>query len=85
MAARNEEKLAATVENVQRDVPGANVRPLILDLADLESVRTGGRRGLDVGPLNLLVDNAGVMATPWNAPPTDSSCRWPPTSSAISR
>jgi NAD(P)-dependent dehydrogenase (short-subunit alcohol dehydrogenase family) len=65
MAARNEEKLAATVEKVQRDVPGANVRPLILDLADLASVRRAASEASTLGPLHLLVNNAGVMATPY--------------------
>ncbi len=65
MAARNEEKLAATLDEVRRDVPGANVRPLILDLADLKSVRSAAEEASTFGPLNILVNNAGVMATPY--------------------
>ena len=65
MAARNEEKLAATVDEVRPDVPGANVRPLILDLADLRSVRRAAEKASTYGPLNILVNNAGVMATPY--------------------
>ena len=65
MAARNEEKLTATVEKVERDVPGAKVRPLILDLADLGSVRQAASEASTLGPLHLLVNNAGVMATPY--------------------
>jgi NAD(P)-dependent dehydrogenase (short-subunit alcohol dehydrogenase family) len=65
MAARNEKKLAATVEEVRRDVPDANVRPLILDLADLESVRRAAAEAATFGPLHLLINNAGVMATPY--------------------
>jgi NAD(P)-dependent dehydrogenase (short-subunit alcohol dehydrogenase family) len=65
MAARNEEKLAATVDEVRRDVPGASVRPLILDLSDLGSVRSAAEEASTYGPLNILVNNAGVMATPY--------------------
>jgi NAD(P)-dependent dehydrogenase (short-subunit alcohol dehydrogenase family) len=65
MAARNEERLAATVDEVRRDVPGANVRPLILDLADLKSVRSAAEEATTFGPLDILVNNAGVMATPY--------------------
>ena len=65
MAARNEKKLAATVDEVRRDVPGADVRPLILDLADLDSVRRAAKEASALGPLHVLVNNAGVMATPY--------------------
>ena len=65
MAARNEAKLAATVDEVRRDVPGASVRPLILDLADLSSVRRAAEEVSSYGPLDILVNNAGVMATPY--------------------
>jgi NAD(P)-dependent dehydrogenase (short-subunit alcohol dehydrogenase family) len=66
MAARNEEKLSATVAQVQRDVPGARVRPLILDLTDLKSVRRAAEEAATYGPLDILVNNAGVMATPYS-------------------
>jgi len=53
-----------------------------LDLADLASVRSFG--DAIEGPINLLVDNAGVMATPSSAPSTGPRCRLGPTISAIS-
>ncbi len=65
LAARNPAKLAATVERVRRDVPGAVVRPVLLDLANQESVRLGAADAASYGPLHLLVNNAGVMATPY--------------------
>jgi len=65
LAARNEQKLAATVDKVRRDVPGAAVRPLLLDLADQASVRRAAAEAAAYGPLHLLVNNAGVMATPY--------------------
>jgi NAD(P)-dependent dehydrogenase (short-subunit alcohol dehydrogenase family) len=38
---------------------------LILDLADLKSVRSAAEEASTFGPLNILVNNAGVMATPY--------------------
>lgn len=64
MAARNETKLAETIADVRRRVPEAAVHPLLLDLADLSSVRRGAEAARAFGPLHLLVNNAGVMATP---------------------
>jgi NAD(P)-dependent dehydrogenase (short-subunit alcohol dehydrogenase family) len=65
MAARNESKLTATVDQVLRAVPDADVRPLIVDLADQSSVRRAAAEASTYGPLHLLVNNAGVMATPY--------------------
>lgn len=68
MTARSPEKGEAAVARVRRDVPQAQVEPAVLDLADLSSVEafaaratgsTFGEHGLD-----LLVNNAGVMAVP---------------------
>ncbi len=65
LAARNELKLTATAGRLRRDVPGAVVRSVVLDLADLSSVRRAADRAAGYGPLHLLVNNAGVMATPY--------------------
>ena len=65
MAARNRDKLAAAVADVQRRVPAAVVHPLHVDLADLTSVRRAADEAASYGPLHLLVNNAGVMATPY--------------------
>jgi NAD(P)-dependent dehydrogenase (short-subunit alcohol dehydrogenase family) len=65
MAARNEQKLDAAVAAVRRDLPSATVRPLVLDLADQSSVRRGAEEAASYGPLHLLVNNAGVMAPPY--------------------
>ena len=65
MAARNEAKLAETMADVHRRVPSAVVHPLLLDLADLSSVRRAADAARAFGPLHLLVNNAGVMATPY--------------------
>jgi NAD(P)-dependent dehydrogenase (short-subunit alcohol dehydrogenase family) len=65
MAARSETKLRAAVEDVRRVLPGADLVPLLLDLADLASVRKAAAEASALGPLDLLVNNAGVMATPY--------------------
>ena len=41
------------------------VRSVLVDLADLSSVRRAADRAAAYGPLHLLVNNAGVMATPY--------------------
>ena len=64
MAARNPEKLARTVARISRDVPGALLRPLLLDLADQSTVRRAAAEAASYGPLHVLVNNAAVMATP---------------------
>lgn len=64
MGARNETKLEATLDAVHAEVPTARLHPLVIDVADLASVR---RAATEVeGPLHLLVNNAGVMATPYS-------------------
>ncbi len=63
VAARDEVKGANAVLRIRADTPGAEVQPGRLDLADLASVR--GFAAAQAGrPLDLLVNNAGVMATP---------------------
>ena len=64
LAARNPAKLAATGRELGAAVPGARFRPLVLDLADLASVHRAAADAVADGPLDLLVNNAGVMATP---------------------
>ena len=64
MAARTESKLTVAVDDVRRALPRAKVEPLILDLADLSSVHRAAEEAAAYGPLDLLVNNAGVMATP---------------------
>lgn len=64
LAARSEVKLNLVVEDIRRTVPTATVVPLLIDLADLTSVRRAAAEASTYGPLDLLVNNAGVMATP---------------------
>lgn len=65
MAARNERRLSASVDRLRTRVGDARVRPLLLDLADQSSVRRAAAEAAADGPLHLLVNNAGVMATPY--------------------
>ncbi len=64
LAARNAEKLEATTVSIRSAVPDALLVPLSLDLADLASVRKAAEEAAAKGPLDVLVNNAGVMATP---------------------
>ena len=65
MAARDDTKLRAAVELVRSQVPGAELDPVLLDLADLDSVRAAAAAVAARHPLvDLLIDNAGVMACP---------------------
>jgi NAD(P)-dependent dehydrogenase (short-subunit alcohol dehydrogenase family) len=83
MAARDGRKLAAAVDELGDRVEDPLVRPLLLDLADQSSVRRAAAEAATYGPVHLLVNNAGVMATP-HGRSTASSCRWRRTSSGTS-
>ena len=62
MACRSLGKAHRAAGEIRESVPGAEVDVRELDLADLASVRAFAD-GLD-GPVDLLVNNAGVMAPP---------------------
>lgn len=65
IAARDMDKGAAAVDAIQADLPTADLEVMQLDLADLDSVRAFTTLFLREHPrLDLLVNNAGVMATP---------------------
>lgn len=65
MVARNPAKLEQAVAQVQATEPQARLDTALLDLADLDSVRTGAADILARFPrINLLINNAGVMACP---------------------
>ncbi len=65
MACRDRSRGQAAVEQVQAQVPGARVELGSLDLADLAEVRAFAERLLAEHPrVDVLVNNAGIMATP---------------------
>jgi NAD(P)-dependent dehydrogenase (short-subunit alcohol dehydrogenase family) len=66
LAARSEARLDATEARIMAAAPRAVLHRTILDLSDLTSVRHGATRAAGVGPLDVLVNNAGVMAPPYS-------------------
>jgi NAD(P)-dependent dehydrogenase (short-subunit alcohol dehydrogenase family) len=65
LACRNTEKGDAAAARIRATVPGSEVEVGRLDLADLSSVREFAERTAAETPeLDLLVNNAGVMAAP---------------------
>ena len=66
LAGRNPEKVAATRRLVLDEVPDAEVEEIVLDLADLGSVRRAAAEAAGLGPIDVLVNNAGVMAPPYH-------------------
>jgi NAD(P)-dependent dehydrogenase (short-subunit alcohol dehydrogenase family) len=62
LACRSREKGEAALGDVRAAAPGADVALAELDLARLDSVRAFA--AAQDGPLDLLVNNAGVMAPP---------------------
>lgn len=64
LAGRNPDKLAEADRAIRAEVPDADLEQLVVDLASLSSVR---RAAGDAGePLDVLVNNAGVMAPPYS-------------------
>lgn len=65
LACRDERRGAAAVARLQGEVPGAQAELAQLDLASLASVRAFADREMALcKPIDLLVNNAGVMAPP---------------------
>ncbi len=67
LPARTEAKADDAIARIRAQVPGAQLIPEILDLADLSSVHAFTRRVAEMYPgqsLDLLINNAGVMAVP---------------------
>ncbi len=64
LAARTEGKGRDAVDRIRLQLPQARVRFEILDLASLHSVRAFAAKINNEAKLDLLVNNAGVMAVP---------------------
>ena len=64
LAVRNADRGHAAAERIRLDTPGASVRVEILDLAELASVRKFGEAEATRGPIDVLMNNAGVMLVP---------------------
>jgi NAD(P)-dependent dehydrogenase (short-subunit alcohol dehydrogenase family) len=63
LAGRTRERLDETADAIRHEVPAAELDQLIVDLADLSSVRRAAEHSASYGPLDVLVNNAGVMGT----------------------
>ncbi|MFC0431121.1 oxidoreductase [Kutzneria buriramensis] len=61
VAARNEQRGEAALAKLRQQAPAENLELVSLDLADLDSVR---KLAAELPPLDLLLNNAGVMAVP---------------------
>ena len=61
VAARNPQRGEAAITKLRQLAPAENLELVSLDLADLDSVR---KLATELPPLDLLLNNAGVMAVP---------------------
>jgi len=65
LACRDKAKAEAARTRILTEIPGAQIEIVQLDLASLESVRTAAETFLATArPLDLLINNAGIMAIP---------------------
>ena len=65
MACRNLDKGQAARHQILEEVPGADVLLLRLDVSSLDSIRAFGEQlSRQVGPLDTLINNAGIAAIP---------------------
>jgi NAD(P)-dependent dehydrogenase (short-subunit alcohol dehydrogenase family) len=69
LAGRNPERLRETAETIRAEVPAAEPALLEVDLSDLGSVRRAAEAATAYGPLDTLVNNAGVMGIPRQVTP----------------
>ncbi|WP_426245615.1 oxidoreductase [Nocardioides sp. LHG3406-4] len=69
LAGRNRDRLDETSQTIRGEVPDARLDHLVVDLADLGSVRSAAGRAAAIGAIDVLVNNAGVMAPPYRRTP----------------
>jgi NAD(P)-dependent dehydrogenase (short-subunit alcohol dehydrogenase family) len=65
LAGRTPAKIDDAEQRIREEVPAAELERLVVDLSDLDSVRSAGGRAATLGPIHCLVNNAGVMGTPY--------------------
>ena len=66
LTGRSAERVDATEQAILAEVATATLEKVELDLADLASVRRAAATVAGMGPLAALVNNAGVMGTPYH-------------------
>ena len=65
LAGRTPTKVEETATRIGEEVSTAELEQLVVDLSDLDSVRSAAGRAAALGPIHCLVNNAGVMGTPY--------------------
>jgi NAD(P)-dependent dehydrogenase (short-subunit alcohol dehydrogenase family) len=65
VSGRSEDKIDETERAIRDEVPDARLERLTVDLSDLGSVRRAAEHAAAYGPIDVLVNNAGVMAPPY--------------------
>jgi len=65
LAGRSSDRLVAAEEAIRRELPDAALDHLVVDLADLTSVRQAAAEAGAIGAIHCLLNNAGIMATPY--------------------
>ncbi|KAJ3126519.1 hypothetical protein HK098_007419 [Nowakowskiella sp. JEL0407] len=66
IVSRNEEKARSAIKSIQTDIPTARLEFLQLDLSDLKNTKRAAEEFVRrENKLNILVNNAGIMATPF--------------------
>jgi NAD(P)-dependent dehydrogenase (short-subunit alcohol dehydrogenase family) len=65
LTGRTPDKLTETEDSIRSQVPHAELVQLQADLADLGSVRKAAAYAATIGTIDVLVNNAGVMAPPY--------------------
>lgn len=64
LACRDASRASNAVQRLQQQQPGAPVDYLLLDLADLASVRDAANKWMDSGKqIDVLLNNAGMVMT----------------------
>jgi NAD(P)-dependent dehydrogenase (short-subunit alcohol dehydrogenase family) len=72
LAVRNRAKGEAAVEQIRSSIPSAKLALKSLDLASLDSVAALGEElNADGRPIDILINNAGIMTPPKRATTTD--------------
>ena len=66
LAGRNPAKVEDAASGIRASVPDADLEQLTLDVSDLGSVRSAAAHAAAYGPIDVLINNAGVMATPYS-------------------
>lgn len=64
LVGRDQSKLDEAARSIRAGLPGAELETLVLDLADLASIRAAAKQVAESGTVDLLFNNAGVMSIP---------------------